>query len=162
MSEVNMSFVPRDAAVVGPEMEALFAKGEQVTLQVSGDSMRPTLKPRRDAVLLAPSRGEPFHKWDILLFRSGRSASGYALHRVARMSNGKLTMNGDAQVWTEDISPGDVVAKAIVLIRNGKPVDPYCFRYRLFAAVWSITRPARFRLFAIWRGIKQFIGSEGI
>jgi len=154
---MNMGFVPRDAASVGPEMEALFANGEQVTLQVSGDSMRPLLKPRRDAVLLTPTVGEPFRKGDILFFRSQRSASGYALHRVVRMAGGRLTMNGDAQVWTEDIDPGDVLAKAIVLIRNGEPVDPYCFRLRLLTAVWGVTRPARFRLFAIWRGIKQIV-----
>jgi len=138
-------------------MEALFAKGEQVTLQVSGDSMRPTLKPRRDAVLLMPVSGGPFRSGEILFYRSQRSASGYALHRVVGVSGDGLTMNGDAQVWTEEISPEDVLAKAIVLIRKGKPVDAGGLPLRLFAAVWGVTRPLRFRLFAIWRGIKQII-----
>lgn len=143
------------AADIGPRIEALLAQGQQVTLQVSGDSMRPTLKPRRDAVILAPLDAWPPKKGDILFFKSDKSQSGYALHRVRKFQDGMPVMNGDAQNWLEGPVPRDrVLARAIVLLRDGKPVDVDGRGYRLYVRVWGWTRPIRWPIFAVWRGIK--------
>lgn len=156
MSQIVDGYTRGDASVIGPQIEAMLSKGEQVTLQISGDSMRPTLKPRRDAVVLAPIQKEPVRRGDILFFQSARSAGGYALHRVWRVTAEGVFMNGDAQNWVEGpISSDKLLAKAIVLMRNGKMLDVQSPLYRLYVSVWRITRPVRFQLFALWRKTKR-------
>lgn len=150
-------FTRGSAGTIGPQIEEKLAKGEQVMLEVSGDSMRPTLKPKRDVAVLESLGDAAIRRGDILYFRSVRSPSGYALHRAVRVNGEKLTMNGDAQNWTEEISRGAVLARAIMLIRNGKPVNVDGFLYRAYVRLWGVTRPIRFTAFAIWRGIKRLI-----
>ena len=60
------------AANIGPRIEALVSEGQQVTLQISGDSIRPTFKPRRDALVLAPVDTWPPRSRDILFYRTAR------------------------------------------------------------------------------------------
>ncbi len=161
MSSIVDGYQRGDAATIGYRMEQLLAQGQQVTLQISGDSMRPTLKPRRDAAVLAPLDIWPPKRHDIVFFKSERSPSGYALHRVRRIKADGLIMNGDAQAWTEGPIPKDrVLAKAILLMRNQNPVNVDGIGYRGYVWCWSLTLPIRWPLFAIWRGIKQLLGKE--
>lgn len=156
MSQVIDGYTRGDAEVIGPRIEAMLQRGEQVTLQISGDSMRPTLKPRRDAVVLAPLLRWPAKKGDILFFRSERSASGYALHRVHRVAPEGVYMNGDAQNWIEGPIPREkLLAEAIALIRNGKLLDVCDKRYKAYVFLWRFTRPIRHQLFSLWRKIKS-------
>lgn len=159
MSQINNGFQRGSAADIGPQIEAMLASGQQVTLQISGDSMRPTLKPRRDAAILAPMDIWPPKRGDILFFKSERSPSGYALHRVFRLEEGGPIMNGDAQAWAEGpIAREDVLARAIALLRDGKPVDIDKTGYRLYVRLWRLTKPIRHPMFAAWRAIKGIIG----
>lgn len=157
--QVDDGFNRGDAAQIGPQMEALLEAGQHVMLQVSGDSMRPTLKPRRDAVVLEPMAAWPPKKYDILFYRSQRSPSGYALHRVRRVTAEGPYMNGDAQTWVEGpIARDQVLAKVIMLLRKEEPYDIDKRSYRLYLRLWSLTRPIRKPLFAVWRGIRYLIG----
>jgi signal peptidase I len=143
------------AADIGPQIEFLLAQGQQVTLQVSGDSMRPTLKPRRDAVVLSALQSWPPRRGDILFFRSARSAAGYSLHRVVRVRPEGVFMNGDAQGWVEGPVPRDaVLARAVALVRKGKPMNVQAPAYRVYVALWRFTRPVRWPMFALWRALK--------
>lgn len=158
--QVDYTYRHDSAAVIGPYMEECLARGEAVTLQISGDSMRPTLKPGRDAAILEPIGDAPIHRGDILLFTSLRSPSGYSVHRVIRVNGDTLTMNGDAQNWTEDIQRDAVLARAIALLRRGEPMNVDGVFYRLYVTLWGITRPIRFKMFALWRGIKGVLGRK--
>lgn len=149
------------AAVIGPEMEAMLAAGQQVQLVVSGDSMRPTLKPRRDAAVLEPVRDWPPKRGDILLFGSERSASGYALHRVVRVGQGGPYMNGDGQNWVEGpLARENVLAIAVAIVRNGRIIDAKARGYRLLVRCWGVTRRVRWPLFAAWRAVKRLVGKK--
>ena len=149
------------AADIGPQTEQMLKDGEQVQLIISGDSMRPTVKPRRDAVVLEPMRTWPPKYGDILFFRSERSPSGYTLHRVVRVKADGPYMNGDAQNWTEGpIDRGNVLGIAVALVRNGKIVDVNGRLYRLYVRCWAITRKGRWQMFAVWRGIKRLVGRK--
>ena len=156
MSQVKEDgFTHGSAAVMGPQIEKMLAKGELVQLQISGDSLRPTLKPGRDVAVLSPDLSS-IKKGDLLYFRSVRSPSGYALHRAIKVLPEGFIMNGDGQNWSEGpISPEKVLAKAIVLVRKGRLINADNFFYRFYVSVWGITRPVRFTLFAIWRKIKR-------
>ena len=156
MSQIIDGYMRGGAKFIGPQIEVMLSRGEQVTLQISGDSMRPTLKPRRDAAVLAPLADWPAKRGDILFFRSERSASGYALHRVWRVTPDGVYMNGDAQNWVEGPVPREMVlARVIALIRKGEPVNIENPLYRVYVFLWRFTRRARFQLFALWRKIKS-------
>lgn len=156
MSQIIDGYTRGDASIIGPQIESMLSQGEQVTLQISGDSMRPMLKPRRDAVVLAPLTHWPARKGDILFFYSMRAASGYALHRVVRVTPEGVYMNGDAQNWIEGPIPREMVlAIAIAFIRKGKPVSIQNPLYKLYVFLWRSTRRVRFQLFALWRKIKR-------
>lgn len=114
-----------------PAIEA----GGSFQLTVTGSSMAPTLHAGEDAVLL--EKAEAIQTGDILLFR--RSTGAYILHRCIRIRGDRLTMNGDAQSWTEEISKSQVCAKAVKLRRAGKWEE----NRPLYAALWPLTRKLR-------------------
>lgn len=155
---MNDGFVHGSAAQIGAQMEALLSMGQYVTLKITGDSMRPTLKPGRDAVVLGPMGAWPPKRGDILFYRTQRSEGGYAVHRVRRVTPQGVIMNGDAQQWVDGpIAQGDVLAQAVTLLRAGKPVDIEKKSYRLYVGAWYCTRPFRRPMFALWRGIKRIV-----
>lgn len=161
MSQMTDGFNRGSAADIGPQIEGLIAMGQQVTLQVSGDSMRPTLKPRRDAVVLAPLSQWPPKRGDILFFKTGRSAGGYSLHRVRKLTPEGPIMNGDAQGWVEGpIAREAVIAQVVALLRKGQPVDIEKPMYRAYVWLWRYTKPVRRPMFAIWRTIKGILSGK--
>ncbi len=153
-------FTRGSAKDIGPQIELLLGEGQQVTLQISGDSMRPTLRPRRDAVVLEAFSAWPPRRGEILFYRSARAQSGYSLHRVLRVTDVGAVMNGDAQGWTETIEKGAVLGRAVALVRKGKLIGTEGRGQRAWAACWRITRPARKPLFALWRAAKKVVGKS--
>lgn len=154
---MNDSFKRGAAAEIGPLIREKLALGETVTLQISGDSMRPFLKPGRDAAVLESIRDWPPKRGDVLFFQ--RADGGYVLHRVRKISGEGLVMNGDAQTWTEGpVTREMAVALASGFLRKGKLVTNEQTGYRLYKALWPCTRPLRRGLFALWRGVKKLLG----
>lgn len=161
MSQIVDGYLRSSAGDIGPQMEFMLGEGIPVTLQISGDSMRPLLKPYRDAVVLEKFTDWPPKRGDILLFRSERSASGYAVHRAVAIKKDGPIMNGDCQNWVEGpVEKERVLAKATVLLRKDEPVDMDSFGYRLYVRLWPVTRVIRWPLFALWRGIKRLLGRK--
>lgn len=109
--------------------------GGTFVLTVTGSSMAPTLRSGTDAVLL--EEADTVKAGDILLFR--RQSGEFILHRCIAIGKGRLTMNGDAQSWTEQIEPAQVRAKATKRFRGGKwqTLSP------LWGRFWPLTRPFR-------------------
>lgn len=159
MSEIKNGVLRASAVEIGARIETMMAQGQTAVLEITGDSMRPTLKPGRDAVVLAPLESWPPKKGDILLFHTPRAQGGYSLHRVYSVKPEGPVMNGDAQQWTEGpVAREQVVAQAIALLRKGQPVDVQRRGYRAYVWLWRWTRPIRWPMFALWRGIKKLAG----
>lgn len=157
MPEIVDGYQRGDAAEIGPMIEAMIEAGQNVTLQISGDSMRPTLKPRRDAAVLSRVRQWPPEKGTILFFK--RKTGEYVLHRVLRVKDGACTMNGDAQEWTEGpVTEQMAIAEAIAIIRKGRMIEAEQSKYRAYVRLWRLTRPLRKPMFALWRGMKKLLG----
>lgn len=157
MPEIVDGYQRGDAAEIGPMIEAMIEAGQNVTLQISGDSMRPTLKPRRDAAVLSRVRQWPPEKGTILFFK--RKTGEYVLHRVLRVKDGACTMNGDAQEWTEGpVTEQMAIAEAIAIIRKGRMIEAEQPKYRVYVRLWRLTRPLRKPMFALWRGMKKLLG----
>ena len=159
MPEIVDGYQRGDAAEIGPMIEAMIEAGQNVTLQISGDSMRPTLKPRRDAAVLSRVRQWPPEKGTILFFK--RKTGEYVLHRVLRVKDGACTMNGDAQEWTEGpVTREMAIAEAIAIVRKGKMIEVENPKYRVYVRLWRLTKPIRRPMFACWRAIKKLAGKR--
>ena len=66
------------------------------------------------------------------------------LHRVYQVHGDELTLMGDANlVAVEKCTLGDVVAKAVAIVRNGRRVSLSARREILAAVAWIALRPVR-------------------
>lgn len=120
-------------------------------LTVTGGSMVPALLHQRSQVELCSP--ENIRKKDIVLARRGDGS--LVLHRVIRISGDILTLNGDAQKWTETVSVDQVLAKALRLCRKGRWHTPHSLGDRLYCFLWGLTRPLRPALFRLYSKLKQ-------
>ena len=139
-------------------LQASFARGAIFPLTVTGWSMRPLLRHARDVVLLEDPQKRPPRRGDIVLFR--RTTGEWVLHRViGRTAAGSLIMNGDAQTWTELISPEQ--ARGVVsAVRRGARVLPCSGPLlRFYTWAWGgILRPLRGAILAVPRAARRLFG----
>lgn len=125
-----------------PVLEDILSAGGQVSLVVSGTSMSPFLKHGRDVVRLCSCAGKELSRGQIVLFQ--RPDRSIILHRIRRvLPEGRLVMNGDAQVWCETISARQVIAIVAAVERNGRSLSCDDFGFRLWNWLWYPTRPIR-------------------
>lgn len=123
-----------------PKIQAILHSGASCRLVVTGNSMVPFLRHKKDAVILAPCR--TVRRGDILFYF--RSPQVCVLHRVCKVCrDGTLLLCGDAQSRREPVAPRQVIAAVSHVERGGKCVD--CRRFSLRAAVWlwQALRPVR-------------------
>lgn len=114
-------------------------QGEEILLQVTGWSMLPLLFHNRSLVYLKKEEKYLPRKGDIVLFV--RLNGTIVLHRVHKVGeNGVLTINGDAQKWTEQIFPNQVLATVTHFVRRKRDVSVHSFWYRAYVRLWC---PAR-------------------
>ena len=140
-----MSKTQKTSAYVGvpldrlaPIMTECLASGQEVVLTITGHSMSPFLRDKKDQVVLTacdPTRLQP---GDVPLYR--RRNGKYILHRIVERDDGasrirwgegealpsrcaglEYTMLGDAQ-WQEEphIAPDQIVAVATAFISRGR------------------------------------------
>lgn len=131
-------------------LPALLREHDQVPLLVTGNSMTPFLRDRRDVVYLRDARQFPAKKGDIILF-SRPGGQALVLHRINQINaDGSYVVNGDAQVWCERVLPAQVLAVVAYISRDGKA--PYSARRwdkRLLSWIWRRLRPMRPRIFRV-------------
>ena len=132
-----------------PKIMAILDEGLPCRLVVTGNSMLPFLRHRRDTVILAPV-SSPIRRGDILFYL--RRGGAPILHRVCAVRpDGVLLMCGDAQVGLEPISPDRVLARADHIDRNGTVTDCSAPLPRLKARLWIALRPVRPYILAVLR-----------
>ena len=137
------------AAVIGEAID----RGQSVELSPRGKSMLPLLREGRDSVTLSP-KGDMLRKYDLPLYR--RADGSYVLHRVVRVRENDYVMCGDNQYINEcGITHSQIIA-VVTKIRRGKRsfgVDD--FGYRLYSALWCISRPVRHFVYRVIRKLKK-------
>ena len=106
--------------------------GGKATLTVTGGSMLPMLRNRRDMVVLIPP-SQP-QKGDIAFFvrKNGR----YVLHRIVAVTETGFLCCGDNQDVCEPITPEQIVAVVDGFSRKGKFYTLDNFWYRVYKTVW--------------------------
>lgn len=123
---------------LAPIMSECLAQGQEVVLTITGNSMSPFLRDKKDQVVLVACDPAALQPGDVPLFR--RRNGKYVLHRIVERDDGvtctrwgqsgalpshgdslRYTMLGDAQ-WQEepDIAPDQIIAVATAFISRGK------------------------------------------
>ena len=115
-----------------------------VPLLVTGGSMVPFLRHRRDVVYIRGIRYQSPREGDVILFcREGGQA--LVLHRVlSRYADGSFQVGGDAQTWTEVVRPEQILGVVTWLSRNGGKAFPARrLDQRVLWGLWWVLRPWR-------------------
>lgn len=156
---------------LSPVMMDCLDQGQEVLLTVTGNSMSPFLRHRRDQVVLVkPSDPTTLQPGDVPLYR--RDNGQLVLHRIVERDDGKkrrlygekdplpsmhsssgltYTMLGDAQTVREpDVRPQQILAVAKAFIRKDKRWDCRSTAYRRRTLRWHRLLPVRKPLVWLW------------
>lgn len=127
---------------LSPVLEECFAVGSEIVITVTGNSMRPLLRHRRDQVVLCRSESADLRIGDVPLYR--RPNGQFVLHRVVGLGASSYTMCGDGQ-WEKEygVSNRAIVAIAKGFYRRGKYISCDGFWYTLYWKLWLVCLPIR-------------------
>ena len=155
---------------LSPILTACLQDGQEIILTITGNSMSPLLRHRRDQVVLAAVDGAQLRPGDVPLYR--RRNGEYVLHRVIARDDGarceyvdgtslhstqldgeiRYTMLGDAQTELEHgITPSQILACAVAFIRKGNRIACDSPAYRRYVRWWYRWLSARQQLLFIYR-----------
>ncbi len=131
-----------------PMMEDSFRQGMTVTLGVTGNSMLPLFRDRRDSVILSPCDPLSLRRGDVPLYR--RPDGKFVLHRIIHVKKDTYELAGDAQRTLEcDLPKSCVLAVMTGFVRKGKVGSCRHAWYRLYSFFWMLARPVRPYLFRV-------------
>lgn len=127
-------------ALLLSEVCALLGEGRKVKLRAKGGSMRPFIRGGEDILVLGPPMR--LRRGDIVLARRG--ADEYVLHRIVRMTAGRIVLAGDANLYLrEECRSEDICGKAETLVRDGRQHSLTSPSTRLCARLWHGLLPFR-------------------
>ncbi|MBG9368166.1 S24/S26 family peptidase [Streptococcus sp. NLN64] len=132
--------------------EHLAVEGHHI-LQAQGNSMYPALR-NGDLVTLESldSFGE-IHVGDIVLYR--RRDRILVLHRVARIQNGALILNGDNCTYFEYPDADQVIAVLVNYQRRGRTADFRNMKSSLYRWFWCKPWILRFFILKVYRKLRR-------
>ena len=136
------------------EVEQLLSEGQNVTILVKGNSMRPLLRNGRDRVVLRAHRDEDIRKGAVMLFRYSGS---YVMHRVVKVEGDVVIFEGDGNYKLQEVvTRKDIVAVVVaVVLPSGKSIGCDSRRWRIASWWWlSKTRFERRIILAVMRRLK--------
>lgn len=108
-------------------------EGGRANLTVTGSSMHPLFRSRRDSVVLVPATGKQ-KKGDIILYR--RTSGQYVLHRIIDVAPTQYICSGDNQVMREPVSQEQILAVVDGFTRRNKTYTLNHPVYRLYTWTW--------------------------
>ena len=107
---------------------------------ISGNSMFPMLRSRKDTVIIRPFTGR-LKKYDIALYKRKNQ---YILPRIVRVIPDGYIICGDNCVSLEsDITDEQVVGKLEGFYRGEQPISINGFVYKLYCRIWVALYPVR-------------------
>lgn len=131
---------------LAPVLQLQLEQGGRAELIVTGSSMHPMLRSRRDKVILVPR--EPKLK-DVAFYK--RDCGKYILHRIVRQKDGMFICSGDNQWELETIRPDQVIAVVDSWYYNGKLKTGKELWYKLYVCFWVGLLPVRRPVLAVRR-----------
>lgn len=144
--DIQLCTIPMEA--LAELLSLQLRNGGRARLTVTGSSMLPMLRHRRDEVELIPVAGRQ-KEGDIILYR--RENGQYILHRIIAVDEEGYICSGDNQAMREPVKPGQLLAAVSGFVRGGKQYTLNHPLYRLYTAVWVGLFPLRRYYIAIRR-----------
>jgi hypothetical protein len=127
---------------LSPLMEEVLQNAGEVTFMVTGNSMRPLLRHRRDKVCVVKPRETLLKKYDIPLFV--RQDGKYILHRITSVKPAGYVVVGDNQEAKEyPVLHAQVIGVVKGIWRGEKYISCEDFRYRAYCRLWVFAYPFR-------------------
>lgn len=115
-------------------IRALLEDGQEVSMIVTGNSMRPFLKHGRDKICMKKT-DRKLRKGDIVFYR--RENGQYVMHRVLKCGDQSYTLLGDGQIVPESgIRQEQIFARITKVQVRGKWIGSENFRWRFFEHIW--------------------------
>ena len=107
--------------------------GGRARLTVTGSSMMPLFRNRRDTVELIPvSRKQ--ERGQIILYR--RESGQFVLHRIVKLTDTGYICCGDNEANPEPVNHGQLLAVVDGYTRKGKKGSLNSFGYRFYVFLW--------------------------
>ena len=134
-------------------------QGGRASLVVTGVSMLPMLRNRKDAVLLIPPEAPKVG--DIIFYR--RANGKYVLHRIIALQGKDYFCCGDNQAEREFVSRRQVIAMVDEFIRKGKRYTRNALGYRIYVAVWVklfFLRPIYIKLRRLYSALRRYLRNK--
>ncbi len=132
---------------LSPLIVGLIEEDIDVTITVTGNSMRPMLTHRKDTVVLTKCDPFTLKRGDLPLYK--RDNGRYILHRIIRVHKDTYDMIGDHQYEVErGVPKKNVLCLVKAFTRKGKQYSCNEFKYKLYTFIWCLTIP--FRRVLLW------------
>jgi len=139
---MSMQTVPVPMKELVPVLLLQMEQGGTAALTVTGTSMLPMLRNRKDTVFLQLPPQGTLPKGTVALYQ--RASGIYVLHRLMKPLDGdRYLCCGDNQWSTEVIRGDQVIAVITAFERKGKRIEPDNRGYRAYVKVWSFLLPVR-------------------
>ena len=133
----------------GSAREILQEKGVLIST-ISGVSMRPLLKDRRDSVVVRPLKTR-LKRYDVALYESGEKL---VLHRVLKDAGDAYIIRGDNCLKKEFIPDAQILGIAEGFYIKNRYVSVKNGRYRCYARLWTLLFPLR----KTWKRVRSVLG----
>ena len=125
---------------IAPFITDAISKGKKVKLTVTGNSMYPLFRDRKDTVVLAPF--SKLKKRDVVFYK--RTNGQYVLHRIIKKKGNILTFAGDNETKKEyPVNVSDCIAVMTSFERYSKESSADDLWYRLYSFFWVAVFPFR-------------------
>lgn len=127
-----------------------------VTITVTGDSMFPLWRHKRDTVVLTKCDKFALKKGDIALYR--RENGQFVMHRIIKVNADSCNFCGDAQTQIEyNLAKDNIIAAVKAFSRKGKKYNCSNLWVRAYALLWIVLLPIRGILLKGYRVLSNHI-----
>lgn len=122
-------------------IESYLREHGELTYHNKGVSMLPMLKAGRDLFHLQAKSAARCKKYDVVLYRRGRS---YVLHRIVEVRPDDYVILGDNCANKEyGITDADILGVLSSFVHNGREISADDLGYQIYAKVWYRIYPIR-------------------
>ena len=135
-----------------PILIDILKDGKDVNLLITGHSMSPFLRHKRDTIIISKPDGD-FYRGQMVFYR--RENGQYVMHRIHHIRQDYLYMIGDHQVVIEGpINKQQVFGVVHKVIRNGKLITKGNILWGFFEHIWIRIVPLRRYVLKIYSLLK--------
>ena len=126
-------YIPNDEFCTS--VRQMLEEGKDVDFTVTGNSMWPLLKSRRDRVVLTLCKPQDIRKGEIVFFEA--LPSKFLLHRVTKLKGNTFETTGDFNTFRDGFFSKDcVIGKTVKIVRKDKSYGIDSILMRLYSALW--------------------------